>query len=101
MLCEPLTLFWQGCAQAACLLRGGMWGKAMMGRRSNFFPLAAIIAVAMVGTPASAETLMEALALAYKDNPSITAARADQRRRKVDQDRRDGLAVGRERGIAV
>ena len=50
-----------------------------MGRRSNFFPLAAIIAGTMVGTPASAETLMEALALAYTDNPSITAARADQR----------------------
>ncbi|MBU1462848.1 MAG: TolC family outer membrane protein [Alphaproteobacteria bacterium] len=70
-----------------------MWGKAMMGRRSNFFPLAAIIAVAMVGTPASAETLMEALALAYKDNPSITAARADQR--AVDE----SVAIQRSSGL--
>lgn len=64
-----------------------------MGRRSNFFPLAAIIAVAMVGTPASAETLMEALALAYKDNPSITAARADQR--AVDE----SVAIQRSSGL--
>ena len=41
----------------------------------------AIIAAMLGGTalPARAETLQEALAAAYRDNPTLTAARAGQR----------------------
>ncbi len=44
-------------------------------------PRLAILAALLCGTtlPASAETLQEALAAAYKDNPTLTATRAGQR----------------------
>lgn len=40
---------------------------------------ALLLAMTIVGTPASADTLREALAKAYRSNPTLTGARAQQR----------------------
>ena len=49
-------------------------------KRSRALASAAIIAVVTgLGAPAWAETLQEAIALAYRTNPSLLAQRANQR----------------------
>jgi outer membrane protein len=54
-------------------------GTVLVGAKSFLFGAVALAAIASGGTTASATSLMQALAAAYLNNPTLNAARAEQR----------------------
>ena len=58
----------------------GFWGKEMITRRrSRWLAAVPLAAISLAGTAASAETLAEAIAMAYASNPTLQAQRAQLR----------------------
>lgn len=55
-----------------------LWGLKML-KRSSVLASVALFALAAVAAPVSAETLSDAIALAYRTNPTLLAQRANQR----------------------